>query len=186
MKLTINLATRRYVNLRQLNGLLLCGFVLLGSLALFKAVEVGRNAAELSRIRNLIQGTGTRDGGVRISEAQLKSQEARIQFANQAIDKKSVDWVTLLDRLEDVVPAGVALSKIAPDAKQELSKIAPDAKQAVELAGVAHSFTNLRALLENMEHSKNFSEVYLLAQSEAKVGMTQEGITFAITCKVLR
>ena len=175
MRLSINLATRRYVNLRQLNGALLAAFVLLGALAVFKAVEIGRNQAELSRVRDLIQGTATGAGGVRVSEAQLKAQELRIQFANQAIDKKSVNWIGLLDRLEEVVPAGVALSKLAPEPLQ-----------VVQISGSAHSFANLRTLLENMEHSKNFSEVYLLAQGEARVGSSQEGITFDITCKVLR
>jgi type IV pilus assembly protein PilN len=175
MRLTINLATRRYVNLRQLNVALLAAFVLLGALAVFKSVEIGRNQAELSRVRALIQGTATGEGGVRVSEAQLKAQGVRIQFANQAIDKKSVNWIGLLDRLEEVVPAGVALSTVTPEPLQ-----------VVKIGGSALSFANLRTLLENMEHSKNFSEVYLLAQGEAKVGQTQEGITFEITCKVVR
>ena len=41
-------------------------------------------------------------------------------------------------------------------------------------------------MLENMEGSKNFSEVYLLSQSDTKVGLTQKGITFNISCKVAR
>jgi len=175
MKLTINLATRRYVNLRQLNGVLLAGFVLFGALALYNAVEVGRNQAEISRVRGLIQGAGARDGGVRIPEAQLKAQAARIQFANRAIEKKSVNWLSLLDRFEEVVPTGVALTRIAPDAKQ-----------VVKIGGVARSFANVRALLENMEHSRNLSDVYLLSQGELKVGTTQEGITFEISCKVVQ
>ena len=173
MRLTINLATRRFINLRQLNAILLAFFLAAGALALYQAGEFTKNAAELTRIRSLIQGTGTLEGGARISDAQLKAQETRIRFANQAIQKKTVNWLNLLDRLEEVVPDGVTLTLIEPDSEKPL-----------KLAGAARSFANLRVLMENMERSKNFSEVYLLSQKEAKVGLTQEGITFEISCKV--
>ena len=173
MRLTINLATRRYINLRQLNAILLACFLALGALALYQAGEVTKNAAELARIRGLIQGTGTRERGVPISDVQLKAQEARVRFANQAIDRKSVNWLSLLDRLEEVVPDGVTLTQIEPDPQKVL-----------KLSGAARNFANLRVLMENMERSKNFSEVYLLSQKDAKVGLTQEGITFEISCKV--
>jgi type IV pilus assembly protein PilN len=173
MKLTINLATRRYVNLRQLNVMLALGFTLLGGLAIFKVAEIARNASELARVRGLSQGIATRSGGTQVSEAQLKALEPRIQFANATIEKKSVNWLSLLDHLEEVVPAGVALSEIQPDHDQLL-----------KIGGAARNFASLRALMENMERSKNFSEVYLLRQADTKVGLTQEGILFNISCKV--
>jgi type IV pilus assembly protein PilN len=173
MKLTTNLATRRYINLPQLNAILLAGFTLFLALALFKVWEIARNAAEISRIRSQNQGLVTRSTGEQVSEGQLKLQRTRIQFANAAIDKKAMNWIGLLDRLEEVVPAGVTLTEIMPDMALPL-----------KLTGVARSFANLRTLLENMESSKNFSEVYLLTQNDTKVGQTQEGLTFSITCKV--
>ena len=173
MRLTINLATRRYLNLGQINAALVAGFLIFGVLALFKIQEFAHNAAELARIRSLSQAAGERGAGVRVSEAQLKAQAEQIRFANAAIEKKSVNWLSLLDSLEEVVPAGVKLTQIAPDKSQVL-----------KISGAARSFANLRALLENMERSKNFSEVYLLSQNETKVGLTQEGIIFSISCKV--
>jgi len=175
MKLTINLATRRYVNLRQLNLLLLFGFALSGGLALFNGVAVARNASEISRIDGLIRGIDTRSGGVPVSAAQLKAQGSRIRFANAIIEKKTVNWLSFLDYLEEVVPAGVTLTEITPDRMQQL-----------KIRGVARTFGNLRTLLETMERSKNFSEVYLLSQSDTKVGLTQKGITFNLSCKVAR
>jgi type IV pilus assembly protein PilN len=171
MRLTINLATRRYINLRQLNAALLLGFVLLGSLALYKVMQVAHNAAEITRIGTLSQGTGRREGGTRVSEAQLKARQVQVQFANAIIDRKTVNWLTLLDRLEEVVPAGVAITSIQPG-------------ETVNISGVARGFDNLRALLEAMERSPHFSEVYLLSQTNAKVELTQEGLTFNLSCKV--
>jgi len=172
MKLTTNLATRRYINLPQVNLVLLLGFALLVTLALFKVAEIARNAAELSRLETLITGTGQGERSTRVSETQLKAQEARIRFANGAIEKKSVNWLILLDHLEEVVPDGVALTQIAPD------------QQLLKITGAARSFANLRTLMENMERSQHFSEVYLLSQSDTKVGLTQEGLQFSISCKV--
>jgi type IV pilus assembly protein PilN len=173
MRLTTNLATRRYINLRQLDAGLVLLFVLLGILALFQAGEFTRNAAEISRLKVLSRESGGPARGPRVSDAQLKTQEGHILFANTMIDKKSVNWLTLLDHLEEVVPAGVALTQIEPD-RTHLLKI----------SGVARSFANLRPLVESMERSQYFSEVYLLNQSEAKVGLTQEGLHFSLSCKV--
>jgi type IV pilus assembly protein PilN len=173
MRLTINLATRRYVNLRQLNLLLALAFFVAGALALLKVTEIARNAAEISRLNALGQGSVTREKGPQVSEAQLKSQAARVAFANAAIDRKSMNWLALLDHLEEVVPASVTLTDIAPERGRGL-----------KLSGATRNFASLRTLMENMEHSKHFSEVYLLSQSDTKVGLTQEGLFFHISCKV--
>ena len=173
MKLTINLATRRYVNMRRLNAGLALAFLILALTLVLKVREVARNQAELTRIGKLSAAAGGRPGAT-VSEAELKAQAERIRFANELIGRKSVSWLTLLDRLEEVVPDGVALTMIEPDQRAQLLKI----------SGVARSFANLRSFLENMEQSPNFSEVYLMAQGEAKVGLTQQGLTFSVTCKV--
>lgn len=173
MRLTINLATRRYVNLRRLNALLVACLLLLGALLVFKVREVAYNQAELARIRKLSANTGSRPGET-VSEAQLQALSAKIRFANGLIEKKTTNWISLLDRLEEVVPDGVSLTQIEPSQREQLLKI----------SGAARNFANLRAFLENLEQSQNFSEVYLLSQTETKVGLTQQGINFAITCKV--
>lgn len=175
MKLTINLATRRYINMRLLNAVLATGFLLMGLLLIFQVREAANNQAELGHIKNLSAASATRPGAT-VSEAQLKALAGRIAFANTLIDKKALNWLSLLDRLEEVVPSGVSLTQIEPDLRN----------QQLKISGAARSFANLRSLLENMEQSKNFSEVYLLAQTETKVGLTQRGINFSVTCKVSR
>lgn len=176
MRLTINLATRRHLNTRLINLLLVASLVLLGALLLFKLRELAYQQAELARIRGLSAATGHRPaGGAAVSEAKWRELAGRISFANGLIEKKGVNWLKLLDYLEEVVPNGVALTQIEPVQHEQLLRI----------GGAARSFAELRALLENMEQSKNFSQVYLLSQSNAKVGLTQHGIIFAVTCKVI-
>ncbi|HJV34091.1 PilN domain-containing protein [Geomonas sp.] len=111
-----------------------------------------------------------------MSEGQLKVQAARVAFANSVIERKTMNWLGLLDRLEEVVPEGVAITALHPDAKD---------RQQVSITGAARSFNNLRQLLEQMERSRSFSDVYLLNEAEAKMGKTQQGITFSVRCKVL-
>ncbi len=176
MRLTINLATRRYVNQPLLNAWLIAGCLLFGGLLLFQVRELAYNQAELARIRGLSAAAQSRPHGApTVSEAQLKALSARIRFANALIEKKTVNWLNILDSLEEVVPNGVALVQIEPARGEQL----------LQISGAARSFAELRAFLENMEHSKNFSDVYLVSQSETKVGLTQHGLNFAVTCKVV-
>jgi type IV pilus assembly protein PilN len=175
MKVTTNLATRRYVNLRQLNAGIMAAFLILGGLLVYNVREAALNQAELTRVRELTAAAlKSRPGAARVEPGKQKALEERIAFANSLIARKTVNWIGILDRLEEVVPAGVALTVVEPSLKDD----------TVKVGGVAQSFDNLRALMENMEQSPSFSEVYLLQSGEVKVGQTQKGTSFSITCKV--
>lgn len=175
MKVTTNLATRRYVNLRQLNAGIAAAFLILGGVLLYNVREAALNQAELTRVRKLTAAAvSKRPGAARVDPGKQKALEEKIAYANTLIARKTVDWVSLLDKLEEVVPGGVALTLVDPVLQDDTLKV----------GGVARSFENLRALMENMEQSPNFSEVYLLNTAEVKVGQTQKGTSFSITCKV--
>ena len=175
MRLTTNLATRRYVNLRQLNAFLAAAFLILGGLLLFKVREAAVNQAELGRIKKQIAAAvSSRPGTAPVEPQRQKALEDKIAFANALIARKTVDWIGILDRLEEVVPGGVALSQVEPNQKDN----------SIKIAGVTQSFGSLRTLLENMERSPNFSNVLLLQTAQVKAGQTQKGISFSITCKV--
>ncbi|MBJ6749305.1 PilN domain-containing protein [Geomonas anaerohicana] len=176
MKLTINLATRRYVNLPQLNAILTASFVILALLLVYLVREVANNQVEINKIKSdSAAASRGPTGAPPVPAEQMKALESKIAFANTLIDQKSVNWLGLLDKLELVVPGGVALTQVEP------STLDP---QSVKLSGLALSFGSLRTLLENMEQSPNFSEVYLLSQTERKVGKDQQGFGFSISCKV--
>jgi type IV pilus assembly protein PilN len=175
MRLTINLATRRYINLPRLNALLVAGFVLVGGLLLFKVREIAYKQSDLARIASLSAAADRRPGeGPAVGEAQLKELAAQTALANALIEKKSVNWLYLLDSLEEVVPEGVAITQLDPGKRD----------RPLKLSGIARSFANVRVLMENLEQSKKFSDVFLMSQAETKVGQTQHGVSFTITCKV--
>ncbi len=90
------------------------------------------------------------------------------------IEQKSFDWLMLLDRLESVVPDGIAITAIEPSIKDG----------GLKLGGVAKGFGNIRKLVENLEDSKFFTDVYLVNQSEMQVSQAEKGLAFNISCKV--
>lgn len=175
MKLTINLATRRYINMRRLNTGLAASLLILAALLVYQVREIAGNQVDINKIRTESAAASRGSAGEpAVSPERLRELDAKIAFANELIARKTTNWMGLLDKLEGVVPPGVALSQVKPTVKDE----------KLQLTGVARNFAGLRSLLENMEQSPNFSEVYLLSQSEVKVGKAQQGLSFNISCKV--
>ncbi|KAF0218293.1 MAG: type IV pilus assembly protein [Geobacteraceae bacterium] len=174
MQLKINLATKTYINTQQLNWSIVAAVALLGLMLFLNVRDIATNAGEIKRVaKEIAVLTGKSAGEKGVSEQEYQAILARIRFANSIIDKKTFNWLTLLDQLESSVPDGIALTSIEPVQKES----------ALKLTGSARNFNNLRSFMENLENSKSFTEVYLVSQAETKVGATQKGITFNITCK---
>ena len=172
MLLRINLATKTYLDRRKFNLIVGVSLLVLVLLLLFNISRVASNAGKLSSTGKELGLTQGKDAGV--PQKDYQEVVARIKFANDIIEKKSFSWITLLDKLEGVVPDGVAISRVEPKPKTE----------ELSIAGVAKTFGNLRQFLENLETSGQFRDVYLLNQSEVTVGDTQQGLSFSINCKV--
>lgn len=177
MRLTINLATRTYLDKPRLN-LIFAFITLVLVIALFINVQkISSCAGETSRVRGELEALDRKAGIARkpVVEQDYQNLVAHIRFANKFILRKTFSWLTLFDQLEAVVPDGVALTRIEPDAKE---------KGLVKFSGTTQSFSKLKSLLENMEQSQSFSEIYLLTHADTKVGETQKGVSFTITCQV--
>ncbi len=191
MKLTINLATRRYVNLRQLNAVLAVCFVVVLLLLIYLVREVATNQAEINRIKGQMAAANRGPAGAPpIPAAQMNELDAKIAFANTLIERKTTNWVELLDKLEQVVPAGVMITQVDPASqpgegeKEKEKEKEKKGAQGIKVSGVALSFANLRTLLETMERTPGFSDVLLLNQGDVKAGTTQRGYSFSVSCKV--
>lgn len=176
MQPNINLATRVYIDTKRLNLLTALAVALLAILLFVNIRSIVSAAAETRRLEGEI---GAFEGQFKASSGGVTEKEYQellngIRFANNAIAKKTFNWLGLLDRLEVVVSDGIALSAIEPDIKGN----------ALRLSGNALGFGNLRRFLENLEDSKFFTDVYLVSQGDTKVGETQKGITFTISSRV--
>lgn len=177
MKFNLNLATRSYVNLRQVNLAMVILTALLLLWLAFNIKSIAGNFGEAQRIEKQIVAMDSKLKGDAkgVPQKEYEGLQAKIAFANAIIANKNLNWLSFLDQLEAVVPEGVTLTVVDPD---------PD-KKALKVSGIAKNFGKLRAFFETLETSSYFRNVYLENQSEIKVGETQKGVSFNITCTVI-
>lgn len=175
MRFQLNLATRTYINTRQVNLALGAGALLLLLLlainarnALTAAGEAAGLKEDVARIDRKFNPGGT------VPEKDYQALVAKISAANVIIQKKTLNWVGLLNRFEEVVPEGVSLSSIQPSTKES----------SLQITGEAKSFANLRQFMENLEGSRFFTDTYLLAQTDVKKEEVRKGLTFTISCRI--
>jgi type IV pilus assembly protein PilN len=175
MRFDINLATRHYINTGQLNLIIVVALLLLIGACGSTLFTITAASSEISRLDAELGGQASKEGvGKAVPAQEYQAMLSKIKSANSIITRKSYDWLALLDRLEGVVPDGVALSSVEPDPKGVDLKI----------AGAALNFATLRRFVEQLESSTAFTDVYLVSHAENKVSETQKGILFSITCKV--
>jgi len=177
MRLDVNLATRYYFDNRKVNLIIA---VAVAALLLLVVVLIGVAVANYSEINRLRKEQADLDARQKkpvraVSEKDYQALLPRIGEANTIIGKKAFNWLEILNRLEEVVPDGIAVTNIEPDRKDGLLKI----------DGAARNFAALRLLLENMERSPNFPDVLLLNQKELKVGEKQQGISFSLSSRLV-
>lgn len=178
MRYTINLSTRIFLDHRRLNRLALFMIVLLLVVTGWNVIRLASNMGEQSRLKGEVNAVrnrnGAKPGGV--SDADFSSQKTRIRFYNEIIERKSVNWLELLEIIEDSTPDGVSLSSLALDSKQDVWK----------LDGRARTFKSVQQYLEKLENSKNISNVLLLSHQNIASGDKGRGIQFSISCRVMR
>jgi len=138
--------------------------------------RVSSLGGELSRLNADIAGIQSKLAAKPhgISDADYDRQKVRIRFYNDIIERKSLNWLQILELFESVTPAGVSLASLAPGKKLEEWK----------LEGRAKSFNGVQQFLEKLDSSKNFSKVLLLSHQNITSGEKMHGIQFSISCTV--
>lgn len=177
MRFTINLATRTYLDHRLINRLAFCAIAVLLVILGWNVSRVSSNMGEQSRLNAEITAIQSRLGAKPngVSEAEFSRQKTRIRFYNEIIERKSIDWLSMLELFENATPEGIALSALTPGKNLEEWK----------LDGRARSFKAVQLYLERLEASKNFSDILLLSHQNMTAGETARGVQFAISCKVV-
>ncbi len=176
MNFRINLATRVYVNTGLLKFWTSAALLVLALLMVANVWGIAADVGERKSLERQVAAMSEKfkSANKGMTEKDYAALQARINFANATIEKKMYNWLELLDRLEQVVPEGVAITSLDPDPKD----------RALKLVGVTRNFRNLRTFLEHLEGSKYFTDVYLLSQAEMKLADVSQGITFTLSCKV--
>lgn len=176
MRFKLNLATRTYVDRKKANTLSAIMVVVAGLMLLLGVQGVGSHIGDISRLKadvDVLDGK-FKSSGKGVNEADYNALLKEISAANSIIDKKTYDWLWLLDRLEEVVPDGVSLNSVDPSLKDNSLKI----------SGAGRGFGNLRQLLENLDGSTIFSDVFLVSQAVLAHKQQTTAVSFTITAKV--
>jgi len=175
MRFTINLATRTHIDRRLVNR---AGYAVLVLLLALLAWNVSRASWGIGEMRRLQADNSayekrlnSRPSGV--SEKDFTRLLADIKFYNGIIDRKTVNWLGLLEQLEGATPEGIALTVLAPDRK----------KDEMRIEGHARSFAQVRSYIEKLEDSKAYTSILLLSHANIVVGEKTKGVHFAISCK---
>jgi type IV pilus assembly protein PilN len=176
MRFDLNLATRIYLDRRKVNATIAIILALLVGLLFAAAGTVFSTAGEIERIKRETSDVEKRVTGSSgaVADKELKEMLEQVKSVNAIIDRKTLNWVGLLDRLEAILPEGVAVTSLEPDTS----------KQALKISLVARNFPLLRRSLESFEESRFFTDVFLLSQNEVMFSATQKGVGFTVSCRV--
>ena len=128
MRISINLATRPFVELRPLLArlrLIMGGLALLAVLIAFGAYAVSRKAADATAEIDLLKDQTARvQSATAANEAKMRRPEnegvlARTQFLNLLFARKGFSWTAVMMDLEHVLPQGVQVTAIDPVISKE-------------------------------------------------------------------
>jgi type IV pilus assembly protein PilN len=157
MKISLNLATRPFVEIRPLLARLRLAMVALALLAIGLGfglyVLKGRADAATAQMDALKSQTASFQNRMLANEARMKQPQnrsvlERAQFLNELFAKKSFSWTSVMMDLETVLPTGVQVTSIDPSITKEGDvnirlRVSGDRDKAVEL-------------VRNLERSKRF------------------------------
>lgn len=167
MRITINLATRPFVQLdrvvRQLRIAIACLAVLavaLGPWLYSVSATARQQQAQLESLRQQEQRFQHERAA---NEARLRQPVnaatlSRNQFLNTVFARKSFSWTAVLMDLEEVLPAGVQVSSIEP-------LVAPTGEVTIRMR-VLGQRDNTVELVRNLEHSRRFIAPRLAAEAQ--------------------
>jgi len=166
MRVSVNLATPPFVELRPLFARLRIAMIVLAVLAIgmfigLRVMSKRVNAAE-SQMRELKVQTSVLDNERHANEARMRQpvNQAvldRSRFLNDVFQRKSFSWTAVMMDLENVLPAGVQVTNIEP-------VITPDGDVNIRLR-VSGDRDREVDLVRNLERSQRFVSPRLMNES---------------------
>ena len=190
MKISVNLATRPFVELRPLFARLRIAMGALAIVAVGLAIGLHLmskrvNAAD-AQMRELKVQTYVLDNERHANESRMRQPPnqavlERSRFLNDVFQRKSFSWTAVMMDLENVLPAGVQVTSIEPG-------ITPDGDVNIHLR-VSGDRDREVDLVRNLERSQRFVSPRLMNESAqaqeqgnrpAPVGLTPGAVEFDI------
>jgi type IV pilus assembly protein PilN len=191
MRISVNLATRPFVELRPLFAQLRLAMIALAMVAIGVGialhVETARASVAQAQMDALKAKTTSFQNQLIANEARMRQPQNkavldRARFLNQLFATKSFSWTAVMMDLENVLPAGVQVTSIDPLISKEGDvsirlRVSGDRELAVEL-------------VRNLEKSQRFLRPTLTSESletnQAKNGAGQlEGVPGGVEFDIL-
>lgn len=177
MKLTLNLASRRYVNERALKlaclilTLLLLLLLLLQARTCLQSRE--QNLVYRADIEKLEQQLGVTIPK-RFTKEQIVVQQQGFARAKSFLQEDAFRWTALFDRMEGLLPKNVSIRSFSPNYKAG----------SLTINGVAKNLIDLQDLLDNL-HADSFAQVFLKSQNQIEVLDYQDNKMPALSFTIL-
>jgi type IV pilus assembly protein PilN len=176
MRISINLATRPFVELRPLFARLRLAMAALAITAVALAFTLHhynvRASAEQARMDVLKSQTGALEAERQKNEARMREPQNRAvlersQFLNDLFATKSFSWTSVMMDLERVVPAGVQVTSIEPSVSAE-----HDVNIHLRVSGDRDRVVDLVRNLERSQRFLNPRPANETAQTQEHGGVT--------------
>lgn len=179
MYFRLNLASRSYLDRRSVRRwlLLACGL-----LALLLAVNLLYGWRNLQQLRQVDAHLAEVDGKL----AAQRGREAttytpavfarameQIGAANQIIDADRFRWTALLGRLEELLPADVAIRSLKPNYRD----------RSLQISAVARDTAAMRELLDALLAAEGLDQVFLINQSLAEQADGEPVVQFSLSIR---
>jgi type IV pilus assembly protein PilN len=177
MRFTINLATRPCLDLHRVKQVSIASLALLLALLVWNMARISRDVMELGRLTAESAAMEARlvNRPAGVSEKEYSRLLTSIRFYNEIIDRRSRNWLGLLEQVENATPEGVALAALTPE----------KGGAELKLEGRAKNFAAVRSYLEQLEDSRNFSDILLLSHRDLALGERTRGVQFTISCRAV-
>ncbi len=176
MQLTINLASRRYLNRRLFQLIFWVLVLLLSGIITWQISSFLAARQQEQEYRSHLQALQEQLTGKRPEQQSavgLAQQQAAYDRAAILLQQDAFRWTLLFDRMEQLLPTGISLRSFNPDYE----------KNALVLTGVARDLSRLQALLDNL-HGADFQHAYLITQGEVQVNDGRGGKRTALSFSI--
>lgn len=170
MRLNINLASRKYEDVRQFFVRWSVALGALAGLALLLASLAGLSYSRSAKSGKHIRGLQQQIAQLEKEREQLVAFENRPEnrdvteqkrFWNNQIARRKFSWTQLLNDLQKIMPNRASLASVQPE-------LTLDRRLMLKLMIEADNRTNARELVERMEASKGFHGTAILTEFACK------------------
>ncbi len=165
MKISLNLATRTYVNRRALYAF----YALLAVLLVFwlgfslsswqkDHAEIGRLEEQLHKVRGQLGGLGD-EGTPPFDSTDYQALLDDLAFAEDLLARDAFRWTHLFLRLEQLLPDGTSLRSLRPEHRE----------RALSLTAAARGNEQMKRFIDQLMASEDLDQVLLLSQEKTEV-----------------